>query len=170
MQIMCSVSIVYASRHGATRTVAQRIAVVLQETGETSVSIMELGTVDQRRLEGSDTIIVGGPVYAGRIVPEIPRFCESHRQLLLARPVGLFITCLHEGEKARSQLSMAYPQWLFAHACVHADLGGAVELGSLRIVDRFVMRRVARVRHDVDRIRMDAVRDFVSRLRACPDA
>ncbi len=164
---MRSVLIVYASRYGATATAAGRLANLLEENQDTRVLLSEMAHVEPTQLEAVDLIVIGGPIYAGRIVADVPRFCDSQRETLLRSRVGLFITCLYEGDQARTQLGAAYPQWLQQHACAQADLGGAVRLRRLRFVDRFLMHSVARVRQDVDRIRMDAVSGFAAELRAC---
>lgn len=162
-----SVAIVYASKYGATETVAQRLAAALQENGVAEVWCSETSAADPGQLARAGMIVVGGPIYAGRIMSDVPKFCEANRKLLLERVVGLFITCLYEGDQARTQLSEAFPSWIHGHACAHADLGGAVRLHQLKFLDRFLMRNVGKVREDVDRIRMDAIRSFAATLRDC---
>lgn len=162
-----SVAIVYATRYGATETVAQRLAAALRENGAPQVWCSEIGVADPGLLASAGMIVVGGPIYAGRILSDVPKFCEANRKLLLDRVVGLFITCLYEGDQARTQLNEAFPSWLNGHACAHADLGGAVRLHQLKFLDRFLMKKVGKVREDVDRIRTDAIRAFSETLRDC---
>jgi menaquinone-dependent protoporphyrinogen oxidase len=156
--------IVYATRYGSTGVVSQAIVEALKEVGVNQVETMLTGELDVKQLESAGLVVIGGPIYAGRILVDIPRFCESHRELLLQRSVGLFITCLYDGEQATTQLVDAYPAWLHAHACARADLGGKVKLQQLKFIDRFLMRHIAKVGQDVDRVRHQAVRSFATEL------
>ncbi len=164
---MSSAVIVYATRYGTTRSVVELIRTELVAAGLEQVELLPVAEADAQRINGADLVVIGGPIYAGRIIGDIPKFCDSHRELLTGRPVGIFITCLYDGEQAASQLVEAFPSWLHGHACASADLGGQVKLQRLKFIDRFLMHNIAKVREDVDRIRVPAVRAFAADLVAC---
>ena len=164
---MSSAVIVYATRYGATRSVAELLRTALIEVGVESVDLLPVAEAGEERVTAADLVVIGGPIYAGRIIGDIPRFCDAHRELLASRPVGIFITCLYDGEQAASQLVEAFPSWLHGHACASADFGGQVKLQRLTFIDRFLMHNIAKVREDVDRIRVPAVRAFAAALVDC---
>ena len=79
-----SALVVYATRYGSTERRALEIAATLRGAA------MDLRTRDRElraALEAADTVVVGGPIYGGRILGSVSRFCERHRELLLARRV-----------------------------------------------------------------------------------
>ena len=164
---MSSAAIVYTTRYGSTRIVAEAVRSGLNECGFGQVELVLAADADSERLESADLVVIGGPIYAGRILGDTSKFCETHRELLLQRPVGLFITCLYDGEQATTQLVDAFPSWLHGHACARADLGGMVDLKQLKFIDRFLMKKIAKVHEDVDRIRKPAIRAFASTLAGC---
>jgi menaquinone-dependent protoporphyrinogen oxidase len=81
------VLVVYASRHGATRGVAERICVRLHDTG---LTVDLRGVEDARELAPGAAIVLGSPVYEGRWPPEADAFVHGHLHALAERPLWLF--------------------------------------------------------------------------------
>lgn len=84
------VLVTWASRHGATRGVAERIGEVLRERGVDAVvrPVREAGRRDE--LAAYDAFVVGGAVYAFHWLGDATRFVRRNRALLAERPVWLF--------------------------------------------------------------------------------
>lgn len=81
------VVVVFASRHGATRGVAERIAARLHEGGlAVAVSVVE----DLREIPPGAAVVLGSPVYDGRWPPEFESFLDRHSRSLASRQVWLF--------------------------------------------------------------------------------
>lgn len=79
--------VAYASRHGATRGIAERIAQTL-ERGGLEVALRpadEAGTVDD-----FDAFVIGSAAYNHHWLKEATEFVRRHRSLLASRPVWLF--------------------------------------------------------------------------------
>jgi menaquinone-dependent protoporphyrinogen oxidase len=82
-----TVLVVYASRHGSTEGIADRIATRLADLG----AAVELRRVDEvEALEAYDAVVFGSPVYDQAWPPEAKRFVERHGEALGARPLWLF--------------------------------------------------------------------------------
>lgn len=81
------VLVVYASRHGATKGIAERIARELEPHGHE----VRLEPADQvSAVAGYDAFIIGSAAYAGHWLKEASGFVREHRALLASRPVWLF--------------------------------------------------------------------------------
>ena len=82
-----SVLVAYASRHGSTAGIAERIAATLRDRGlqAEAVPIREV-----RRPESYDAFVIGSAVYMFRWLKDAPRFIHRRRALLASRPVWLF--------------------------------------------------------------------------------
>ncbi|MCV0403284.1 MAG: flavodoxin domain-containing protein [Chloroflexi bacterium] len=76
-----------ASKHGATREIAEAIADELRRAGN-DVDIAEPDLV--RDCSAYDAVVLGSAVYGGRWMPSARRFGERHRTALRQRPVWLF--------------------------------------------------------------------------------
>lgn len=77
----------YASVHGSTRSIAERIGTGLAERGH-RVEVADLGKVeDVRRFEA---FVLGSAVHRQAWLDEAVDFVDAHRELLTERPVWLF--------------------------------------------------------------------------------
>jgi menaquinone-dependent protoporphyrinogen oxidase len=81
------VLVAYASRHGATKGIAERAAQILETRGHE----VTLEPADQvSAVAGYDAFIVGAAAYAGHWLKEAREFVRKHREVLASRPVWLF--------------------------------------------------------------------------------
>jgi menaquinone-dependent protoporphyrinogen oxidase len=81
------VLVAYASRHGATKGIADRIAQTLEPRGHE----VTLRPADQvSAVAGYDAFIIGSAAYAGHWLKEARGFVRQHREFLASRPVWLF--------------------------------------------------------------------------------
>lgn len=81
------VLVAYASRHGATRGIAERIAEGLTAAGLTAeaVPISEVAELDHY-----DAFVIGSAAYMFHRLRQATRFVRHHREQLARRPVWLF--------------------------------------------------------------------------------
>lgn len=82
-----TVLVAYASKHGSTRGIAERIAARLRERGND----VEFQPVDQvRDVRAYDAVVAGSAVYYGRWLKQAAEFVRRNQALLAERPVWLF--------------------------------------------------------------------------------
>lgn len=81
------VLVAYASRHGATAGIAERIAQRLRSAGfdTTCNSVTEVGGVD-----GYDAFVIGSAAYLFHWLKDATRFVKRNREILASRPVWFF--------------------------------------------------------------------------------
>jgi menaquinone-dependent protoporphyrinogen oxidase len=84
---MSRIQVVWASRHGSTAGIAERIAEVLRTAGN---EVMVADAARQPDPDGFDGFIVGSGVYMGSWLKEGVEFLERHQATLATRPVWLF--------------------------------------------------------------------------------
>jgi menaquinone-dependent protoporphyrinogen oxidase len=82
-----NVLVAYASRHGATRGIAERITETLRRH-DLDVSLKSVE--DAGRVDLYDAFVIGSAAYMGRWMSEATRFVETNSSLLAGRPVWLF--------------------------------------------------------------------------------
>ncbi|MCS6843060.1 MAG: flavodoxin domain-containing protein [Caldilineales bacterium] len=81
------VLVAYATKHGATAEIAERIAQTLRSAGLTAVVAEADPAVD---LAPYDAVVVGSAVYAAQWRQEAIAFLEAQAEALSQRPVWLF--------------------------------------------------------------------------------
>ncbi len=82
-----SVAVIYASRHGATKEIAEAIQSTLTEHG---LSASLLSVDDKIDLAGFGAVILGSAVYMGRWVKDARAFAEENGEQLKAKALWLF--------------------------------------------------------------------------------
>ena len=81
------VLVAYATKHGATREIAERIAEQLKGAGA-AAEVRPVQAVDD--LTGYDAFVIGSAIYMGSWRKEAITFVQRHQAILAARPVWLF--------------------------------------------------------------------------------
>jgi menaquinone-dependent protoporphyrinogen oxidase len=81
------VLVVYASKHGATREIAERVAQTMAAIGQQAQARPVTAAGD---LTGYDAFVVGSAVYMGHWQKEAAEFVRRNRAVLAGRPVWLF--------------------------------------------------------------------------------
>ncbi len=76
---------------GSTAEIAQAIGKELQAAGHTA-DVAEVGTVAS--LAGYNAVVIGGPMYMGRMVGDVGKFVKQHRNDLAKVPVAGFVVGL----------------------------------------------------------------------------
>jgi menaquinone-dependent protoporphyrinogen oxidase len=112
-----NVLVVYASKHGSTREVAEVISATLQERGD-RVELRTAGGV-RGSIGHPDLVVLGGAIYAGRWHHDAHRFLRKHRRELSGVPVAVFgmgprVGTEESWHRSRSQLDHALARrgWL----------------------------------------------------------
>ena len=84
---LMNVLVAYASRHGATAGIAERIAAGLRSAGlQTDVK----SVTDVRDVTAYDAFVIGGAAYMFHWLKDATAFVKRHRATLAGRPVWLF--------------------------------------------------------------------------------
>ncbi len=79
--------VAYASPKGSTAGIAQAIGKELQSAGY-DVDVSELGGVSS--LGEYSAVVIGGPIYMGKIVADVGKFVGKFRETLMKMPVAAF--------------------------------------------------------------------------------
>ena len=152
--------IIFASKHGCTETCAQKIKDQLPGTTE----LINVKAFSSQNLDAYDTIIIGGSVHAGQIQKNIKKFCQNSMAILMQKKIGLFICCMEEGDKAQEEFTMAYPEDLRQHAAATGILGGSFDFKKMNAVERYLVKKIAKVDHSVSKISEEAISRFASEM------
>ena len=103
--------VAYASRHGSTKGIAERIADTLGWRG-LDVTMRSVGAVDD--IERYDAFVIGSAAYMGGWLGEAGSFVRTHRAVLAGHPVWLFSSGPTGSEtvdaKGRDVLTAAVPK------------------------------------------------------------
>ena len=99
-----SVLVAYATKHNTTKEIAEEISKMLNAAGITAVALpaKDAGDVASYR-----AVIIGSPIYAGRILKDATGFTEKNAKELESRPVYAFTVGLGVTERSEENLKKA---------------------------------------------------------------
>lgn len=105
--------------------------------------------------------VLGVPLYAGKPLKSMRKFCDSFTFKLETKPLFLF-ACGSEisPEKQQAELDAAFPERLRKAAKEAAFLGGAFHWDKMNFMERFIIKRITGRTGDMDMIRHKAIKKF----------
>jgi menaquinone-dependent protoporphyrinogen oxidase len=139
-----SILVAYASKYGATRGIAERIADTLRPAGR-DAEARPVTAVDD--LAGYEAFVIGSPAYYGSWLKEAAAFVRRNRAVLAARPVWLFSSGpLGTGEQdaqGRDLREVSLPKEIAEFRAASGPRGhrvffGALDLAKLDFTDRMI--------------------------------
>lgn len=139
------VLVAYASKHGATAEIAERIGMVLRSTG----LIADVMPVDDIvSLKDYTAVVLGSAVYAGQWQKAAADFLQSQQHWLAARPTWLFSSGpTGEGDPVELLRGWRFPSALLpaADAIRPREIvvfGGEIESDRLSFAEKLIVRGV----------------------------
>ena len=139
-----NILVAYASQHGATRGIAERLAEQLRAAGHTAEARPVTDAGDPAAF---DAFVIGGAAYIGRWLKEATEFVLRNRSILASRPTWIFSSGPLGTEptdaQGRDQLVAAQPkEFADLREAIHPrDLRvffGALDPGKLGLRDRAI--------------------------------
>ena len=98
--------IVYESKYGNTRLVAEKIAEGMSQVSEIETKLVELKDVNLKQLDEFDTILIGSPNHVGSPTRSIRKFIDKlSKSNIKNKKAAVFDTCLaSDFEKAAKKM------------------------------------------------------------------
>jgi menaquinone-dependent protoporphyrinogen oxidase len=165
-----SILVVYATRYGSTREVAEAVGTRLRER-DLRVEVRRAREV--RSLNGFGAVVLGAPLYIGSLLREARKFLDRHRAVLSRMPVAVFalgpISGGTEVDDARSQLQVALAKLPWLTPVTTAVFVGRYDPARLRFPDSLLAALPASPLHGLpahDGRDWDAIRAWADILPA----
>ena len=144
------IAIVYASTHGHTGKIVDRIAGIMRAEG-LDVQVAQAGESADRLIRDCDAALVAGSVHRGSHQPELVDFVRRHRHLLQERPsafVSVSLTAADdEDEEMRAETRRMVDEFVEDTGWTPdrtATVAGAFQFSKYNPFERLVMRLIAR--------------------------
>jgi len=152
--------ILYATKHGAAREIARRIANRLDDA-----EIHDLSQSGIPDLAEFDCVVVGSSVYVGMIRKEAKKYLRQNAESLKSKTLGLYVSCMDEGGKDTYFKSNFVPELLSA-AKTTGILGGVFDPQKAGAIERFIIKVIKKSSAYIDLIDDAAIERFVNDLES----
>jgi menaquinone-dependent protoporphyrinogen oxidase len=127
-------------------------------TGEVTTINIEKDEIPDINL--FDKVIIGGSIYIGKIQNDISEFCTRNIDVLKNKKIGFFICSMKDGEEGKAQLSNTIPEELLKNAVIKESFGGEFVIKKLSNMERFIIKKVAKITSDASTISEEAINKF----------
>jgi len=148
--------ILYATNHGTTEKIAERISRLIGYNRCQTVNINQMAAPS---LEDFSTVIIGGSIHFGKVQRKIRRYCEDHLDELLTKKLGLFICYMNKDQEMEEYIN-SFPAALIQHAHAEGYFGGEFDFDKLNFIERFIVRKNLGHKESITRIDSQSINHF----------
>ena len=156
--------IAYATQYGCTEKCANILSANLRDDDNSSVLVVDLGSKQKIALSDYDTVIIGGPITAGKINSKVKKFCAGNLPELLKKKIGLFI-CGAAAEQAQKELADNFPQELLNAAAAKGYFGYEFNFEKMNFAMRAIIKKISKVDKSVSNILEDNIKEFAASMQ-----
>lgn len=160
-------SIIYASKAGGTQQCAKILKDKLffeHDVAEGEIEIIDLESAPNYDLSGTEHLIIGSGIYAGRPHKLIKEFIGKNLETLLKKECSLYICSLAEDETENEKYRNQFPSKFLEHAHPVAFFGGVVIFNKLGFLSRLIMRMITKSKKDVHKLNHKNISQFAQDL------
>jgi Flavodoxin len=130
--------ILYKSKHGSTRKIAK---VINEYIGD--CLLMSINDIDEDVLLKAQVVIIGTPVYYGKLDSDIVSFIKEHQELLISKKYCLYVVGILQSE-FMSYVTQAFDYHILKDIQVIAGLGGALYYPTLSISEKMILQVIGK--------------------------
>jgi menaquinone-dependent protoporphyrinogen oxidase len=154
--------IAYCTKYGTT----EKCANLLKEKLNGTVTLTDISKNNKIDIAPFDCVIIGGPIYMGRLKKEAKKFCDNHLDALLTKKIGLFVCHLEKDKSIVDIISTQFPYTLFEISTAANGFGGASIVSKMKGLDRFMFVKVGKSTEDKEDIDFAHIEDFAKAIQA----
>ena len=151
--------LLYATKHGATREVAQRIAKLLD-----GAVLHDLKQGGVPSLAEYDCIIIGGSIYAGMLRKEAKTFAAQNADALRGKRLGLFL-CGMDASQEQAFFKANIPADILQAAKATSFMGGIFDPKKAGAMGRLIVKVAAKQSEYIDSIDDEKIKQFAEVMR-----
>ncbi len=152
--------IAYGSKHGCT----EKCVNLLKEKLDKKVDLINVKDASGIDLSKYEKVIIGGPIYMGKIQKEVSKFSYNNLEILKEKKIGLFICGMQSEEILEKQLNENFPRELLATAKSKEYFGGEFIFDKLRFIEKEVVKKVVKVNSDKSSILRENISKFAEKM------
>lgn len=154
--------IVYATKHDFTKKCVMKLSKKL----DGNFDMVNLKENKISTLEQYDSVIIGGPIYAGQIMKEVKEFCEKNLNQLNDKRIGLFACGMSDENKMNLFIEQSFPEKLRNNALAKGDFGGSFVFKSMNFFERFIIKHICKTNKDTLNLKEDNIDEFAAKMNA----
>lgn len=155
--------IVYTTKHGCT----EKAVKLIQLKADKEIKAVNLALEKVPDLHHYDTIILGGPIYVGKLPKELSTFIQQNLTILKNKRLVLFLCAGEQDPIVIDKLfSSAFSEELYKLAIYREALGGELHLDQLSFITKMMLKIIKGIDKDYSRLSEDKIEKLTRRIIA----
>ena len=150
--------ILYASKHGAAKVIAGRIAKHIPDAVLYDLKGGGIPPISQ-----FDCVIIGSSIYVGSIHKEAKAFLAQNAGVLQSKRLGLFLSGLQDNEE-KAFFEANFPAEILQAAVAKSFMGGVFDPKKAGVMERFMIKVVAKLPGYTNTISDEKIRQFAEAM------
>ena len=151
--------IIYATKYGATKIIAESIASHLEDA-----DILDISSSHNPKISDYDCIVLGSPLTAGTIRKEIKEFANKYADELKSKNLGLYVSGLQASGEAE-YFEQNFSSVLLETAKVKAFLGGIFDPEKCGFLARTAIKIITKLDRYTSTIDEEKIKLFAQNLK-----
>ncbi|MDO9554151.1 flavodoxin domain-containing protein [Rhodonellum sp.] len=152
--------LIFGSKTGGTTKIVKTIQ---KKIGMENCDLVDLNDNPKPSLEKYNIIVIGGPIYAGKLLASVQKYISENSRELLTKPLALF-TCGMNEPNYQSQLENAFPENLKSHSFYRGTLGGEYDFEKLNWFERFMVKSISGTKTSMQHYKMEEIDRLVNQI------
>ena len=156
--------IIYESKYGTTEKIAKYLSLVLGPAKYCKT------TEFNGEYKDFNLIILGSPIYTGKIVPKISDFIEKNIDWLKTKKIALFCTCISSKDGDENLIKL---EKTLRNVLTKKALGGILELNKLNEADSLALKEFSKIIgfnfDDIDNFNLEEVINYALEIKSLKD-
>lgn len=153
--------IIYATKYGFTEECVNE----LKDQLDGDALVVDIQKDGISSLDSFDQIIIGGSIYMGQINKKLKAFCESNKDIIAAKRLGLFLCCGLE-ENFQQSMENAFPGELIEKAVSKECFGGQLRTEIMKGPDKLITNMMKKATAKQGRPEATKLRENIKKLAA----
>jgi menaquinone-dependent protoporphyrinogen oxidase len=153
--------IAYSSKYGTTRDCAKKLSKKIK--GSVVAIDLKRSKPDPRVY---DAVIIGGPVYMGKMNRPTASYCETYSSHIKDKPLGLFICHMERDTDMDKQISNVFPKALIEKSSVSKGFGGAYNISKMGFLYKMIIKKATGVEKDKKDIFYNEIDAFADKFNS----
>ena len=156
------VLIVYGTKQGGTEECAALVAQGLRA----DTVVYNCKSKAEAQLDKFLYVIIGTPLYLGKILPEVDAFCKKHQKALAEKKLAFFTCGIGLAEEDEAYLRQSLPSSLLAKPALISHFGGVARYEKMSRFEQVVLRGALIKQKRTPSISREAIRAFCLALNS----
>lgn len=151
--------IIYTSKHGFTRAVAEQISKMI----EGNVDLIKVEDVRPDHIKKSDKIIFGSPIYSGKIQGHMADLINQYKKDLVDKSCAMYISSLNEF-KTMSYLEQSLSKGFINNLLALVYVGYGLDYDKMNLVEKIAVKAMIKTNTSNESINKEALETLIVKL------